>query len=387
MTTPSTPAPITVAPADFPWYDVNGFTFSLGLRMGDDVWCSGHSASALDPETGRPGIRGGMADQARIAYAKQAAVLSAAGLGLSQVTRIVENVTVAGLPSYEEAAQVRRRLFHGTSPVVVTVVVDRLVRRSALIEVEVHAAADAPPPGPAEVRVEHGGTVLLPTLLPVDEHGTVVAVGDPAAQYAHCLDRAAALLEPLGLDLSHLVSTTEFVTAKANRAGRDIDRMRARRLGPVYPAVTRVLTEAQLRPSIHVAVEAVASRQEPEPVDPLGLAPHMPARSPAVRAGNLLHISGFGVLAAVPDLRGQAENLYATLLRTMESVGSGPEHLLSTVEFVAATALPDYRAVADVRRSLLKEPYPVSTGIVCSRMAHTEALLDVAAVAAIPGEV
>ncbi|NUP30661.1 MAG: RidA family protein [Streptomycetaceae bacterium] len=391
MTTPAAATSITVAPADFPWYDPVGFTFSLGLRVGRDVWCSGHSGSARDPATGRPGIRGGMADQARIAYAKQTAVLAAAGLDLGHVTRVVENVTVAGLPEYAEAERVRRELFGDRSPVVVTVVVDRLVRRTALVEIEVHAASEAKAEPttkstakPTErVSVEHNGSVLLPTLLPIDAHGSVVAPDDPARQYAYCLARAAALLDPLYG--AHLVATTDFVTPTGQRAAHHLDRIRADLLGPVPPAGTRVLTTGQHRDGIHVAVEAVASRHTPLAVDPLGLADALPGRSPAVRAGDLLYLSGFGPLAdGAGDLRHQAESLYGTVLHTLAAVGAGPEHLLSTVEFVSADALPDYRAVADVRRAQLKEPYPVSTGIVCTRMAHPSALLDVAAVAAVP---
>lgn len=391
MTTPAAATPVTVAPADFPWYDPAGFTFSLGLRLGPDVWCSGHSGSARDPATGRPGIRGGMADQARIAYAKQAAVLAAAGLGFRHVTRVVENVTVAGLPAYAEAEHVRRELFGDRSPVVVTVVVDRLVRRTALVEIEVHAGAGidvraAAEAEPAEtVRVEHNGSVLLPTLLPVDADGKPVAPGDPARQYAYCLERAAALLA--SIKGARLVSTTDFVTPTGHRAAHDLDRIRTDLLGPVPPAGTRVLTTGQHREGIDVAVEAVASRHGPRAVDPLGLADVLPGRSPAIHAGNLLYLSGFSPLAdGADDLRRQAENLYGVVLRTLAAVGAGPEHLLSTVEFVAADALSDYRAVADVRRALFKEPYPVSTGIVCTRMAHPQALLDVAVVAAVPGE-
>ncbi|MDI2132451.1 RidA family protein [Yinghuangia seranimata] len=373
-----------IEPDVFPWYDPRGFTFSLALRHGADVWCSGHSGSSLDPATGRPDVAGGMAEQAGVAYAKQAAVLAAAGLDFSHVTRVVENVTVAGLPHYAEAEAVRRELFGAHRPVVVTVVVDRLVRRKALIEVEVHATADPPSDRPAEVRVEHGGTVLLPSLTPVDADGAVVAPGDPAGQYRYCLEEAARLLDGIGLDLGSLVSAVEFLSPEAQRAAADLDRVRCDLPGPVFPAGTRVHTQAQLRPGVLVSLEATASRHPATLVDPRGLADPTMGRSPAVRAGGLLFLSGLAAPPGVPDLRGQAETLYGRLLHTMQAVGAGPEHLLSTVEFVAADALADYREVAEVRRALLKEPYPVSTGIVCTGTAYSGALLDVAAVAAIP---
>ena len=144
-----------------------------------------------------------MAEQARTAYEKVLTILAAAGFGPADVTRITENVTIAGLADYAAAAAVRQELFGGHRPVVRTVVVDRLIRRTALLEVELHAvagggaellAASEPRPAgawrPSPVREGHDGAVYLPTVLPVDAAGEVVHPGDFVGQYAYCLDRA-----------------------------------------------------------------------------------------------------------------------------------------------------------------------------------------------------
>jgi hypothetical protein len=47
--------------------------------------------------------------------------------------------------------------------------------------------------------------------------------------------------------------------------------------------------------------------------------------------------------------------------------------------------LGDYRAVADVRRELLREPYPASTGIVCGGLLRDEFLLEVVPTADLRG--
>jgi enamine deaminase RidA (YjgF/YER057c/UK114 family) len=387
-----TPTAVAIEPDRFPWYDPRGFTFSLGLCLDRDVWCSGHSGSAHDPRKGRPDVPDTMTAQARIAYAKQAAVLTAAGTDLTRVTRVLENVTAAGLEHYAEAERVRREVFGTHRPVVVTTVVDRLVRRKALIEIEVHANTREPAPnpdddapGPDGIRTAHDGSVLLPTLLPLDDHGEVVAPGDPAGQYAHCLGQAARLLRPLGLGLADLTCTVDFAAPGVAEDWAHIDRVRARLLGPIHPAGTRVRAQTLHRPGVLVCVTATASRHPRSAVGRLGLRAALPTYSPGVRSGNLLHISGFGRLAAgLPDLAAQARSVYGAILHTMRAAHAGPAYLVSTVEYVAADALAQYRDVATVRRAMLKQPYPVSTGIVCTRMPHPGSLIDVSAIAYLP---
>jgi enamine deaminase RidA (YjgF/YER057c/UK114 family) len=85
------------------------------------------------------------------------------------------------------------------------------------------------------------------------------------------------------------------------------------------------------------------------------------------------------------DLRAQAEFTYDSILQTMAAAGVGPEALLTTVEYVCPDGLGDYRAVADVRREKLREPYPASTGIVCGGLLRDEFLLEVVPTADLRG--
>src|SRR5699024_2733298 len=149
---------------------------------------------------------GTMEEQARLAYRKLLAVLDGVGLGVEDVTRVTENVTLSGLPHYEDAVGVREELFGAHQPTVRTVVVERLVRRTAHLEIELHAVAgggrklrvasevrDAGTWQPSSITEGHDGTVLLPTIVPIDERGDVVHPGDFVGQYAYCLDRAGEL--------------------------------------------------------------------------------------------------------------------------------------------------------------------------------------------------
>ncbi len=344
-------------------------------------------------------VAGEMADQARTSYAKHAAILAAGGRSLAEATKVVENVTVAGLAHYRQAAQVRREVFGGHRPSVSTVVIDRLVRRQALIEIEVHAA----PGGGQElvsgsdegwrrhtVRTGHDGEVYLPTLLPIDEQGEVVAAGDLPGQYRYCLERAGELLEAAGLSLAHVVSTTDYTTpGAAERAG--VDAVRCDLLAPAYPSASMLTMAGLHRPDVLVALEVLASTHPRKSVNPGWERYDALTHVPAIRAGNTLYLSGFTALdqdSGQPlhagDLRAQAELAYDSLATTLAAAGTAPDHLLTTIEYVTAAGLGDYRVVADVRRSVLRAPYPASTGIVAGGVGDPSLLLGVQATAVLP---
>jgi enamine deaminase RidA (YjgF/YER057c/UK114 family) len=394
-------APFTaIEPAEFPWYDYQGYTFSLGLALDGHAINSGHSGSAFDPAKGKPDVVGGMGEQAETAYAKQAAILAAAGLSFADVTRVVENVTIAGLDHYDEAREVRERLFGEHRPTVATVVVDRLVRAKALIEVEVHAS-----PGGGEalvigsdgswrretVRRGHDGAVYLPTLLPIDADGEIVAPGDVVGQYFYCLERAGELLEKAGLSLSHLVSTVDYSTPETRERYPKTGRARRDLLGPVYPGAAGILMSRLHAPGVLLALDAVASTYLPEPVNPGWARYDTLTYLPGLKAGNTLYMSGFASLdmetqqaTHAGDLRKQAEATYGAIAQTLAAVGATPADLLTTVEYVTPAGLPDYRVVADVRKEILSAPYPASTGIVCGGLLRDEFLLEVVPTAVIP---
>ena len=129
-----------ITPADFPWFKYSDYTFSLGLMHGNDAFLSGHSASEHDPETGRMVVKGDMTAQTSTAYAKIERILGAEGLSFADATHVVENVTVQGILDYDAAKSVRESTFGSHRPSLTTVVVERLLRPAALIEIEVHAS-------------------------------------------------------------------------------------------------------------------------------------------------------------------------------------------------------------------------------------------------------
>lgn len=363
----------SLRPARFPWFDYSRYTFSLGLARGGSAWLSGHSASEYDAESGHIVVRGGMAEQARTAYAKIAAILEAAGLTLGDAQRIVEYVTAAGMEHYAEAAAARVEALGAHRPAVCTVVVNRLLRPQALIEIEVTAGPPAT-----------DGVVYLPSLTAVGSDGEVAADGDLVGQTRIVFERAARLLEAAGLDLSHVVKTVDYTTPATLSDYRATGRVRTEMLGPIYPGAAGILLSRLQHPRALISLDVIASRHTPEAVNPGWERYGKLTYSPAVKAGNLLFMSGQAALdpaterAVHPgDVAAQAEYTYANVLEVLTAAGGGPQNLVKTIEYVTPVGLARYREVAKVRDRLLAEPYPASTGVVCEALLRPEFLFEV----------
>ncbi|HXH84039.1 MAG TPA: RidA family protein, partial [Candidatus Tectomicrobia bacterium] len=111
--------------------------------------------------------------------------------------------------------------------------------------------------------------------------------------------------------------------------------------------------------------------------------------SPAVRAGNLLFVSGTtavdeqGRIVAPGDIVGQTRYIYAKIGRLLAAAGVGFDAVVETTEYVTTTE--NYRRTADVRREVFAPPYPAATGVVVAGLLREGALIEISAVAVLPG--
>jgi len=117
-----------------------------------------------------------------------------------------------------------------------------------------------------------------------------------------------------------------------------------------------------------------------------------PARytfSPAVRAGNLLFISGTtaadetGALVAPGDIVGQTRHIYRKFAALLAAAGGGLEHIVETTEYITTTE--NYRGTAEVRREIFQPPYPAATGVIVKGLLREGALIEISGVAILPG--
>jgi len=378
---------IPLKPQHFPWFDYSRYSFSLGLVAGTRTFLSGHTASQFDPEVRRIVIKGDMAAQTRVAYAKAEAILSAANQSLTDAVRVVEYVSPRGIERYEESAGVRSELFDGSAPTICTTPVKALLRPDALIEVEVFAATEKTvlPLGSTMGNAhETSDIVYLPSVEPVDENGNIVGGKDLVAQTHAVYDRAAVLLEQLGLGLDSLVQTLDYITPSALENYKHTGRVRKERLGPVYPAAAGIIMPRLMHPEALIRIECIAARGELSAVNPGWSRYEKLTYSPGVKAGNMLFLSGQAALDPETermlfegDVVGQADYTYNNILKVVEAAGGGPENLVKTIEYTTPAALANYREVANVRSRLLAQPFPVSTGPVCEALLRPEMLIEI----------
>ena len=114
--------------------------YSQALRIGDQVFCSGQIG--LDPATGEL-VSEEFSDQARQVFANLDAVLSAAGLGFSDVVRVA--IYVVDLDDFSELNEIYAEHFTEPFPARATVEVSALPK-DALVEIELLAVASARQP-------------------------------------------------------------------------------------------------------------------------------------------------------------------------------------------------------------------------------------------------
>jgi enamine deaminase RidA (YjgF/YER057c/UK114 family) len=111
--------------------------------------------------------------------------------------------------------------------------------------------------------------------------------------------------------------------------------------------------------------------------------------SPALRAGNLVFVSGTtaadetGRIVAPGDIAGQARYIYQKMAKLLAAAGAGFEHVVQTTEYITTTE--NYRATAEVRREFFQPPYPTATGVIVKGLVREGALIEISAVAVLPG--
>jgi len=394
--------PTAITPAEFRWFDYSNFSFSLGLDLdGRIAQLSGHSASEYDPDSSRIVVNGDMADQTRTAYAKAEAILGAAGYGLDDIVHVVENVTIDGVDHYAEAEAVREEILGDTAPAVNTVVVRALLRKRAWIELEITASkdpgtshgSDRGRPAYSGVR-ESDGVVYLSTIHPYDEAGNLVGEDDVVAQTEQIFVNATRILDGAGLGMSNVVKTLDMVRPEGLAGYKGTGRVRKNHLGPVYPGSAGILQDRVAADDrVLISYDFIASRNPTEAVNPGWGRYEKLTYSPAVKAGDMLFMSGQAALDPETeralyegDVAEQARYTYGNIAAVLEEAGLGTEHLIKTVEYVTPEGLANYRAVGGVRKECMSAPWPASTGAICHSLLRPEFQIEVDPLAMFPAD-
>lgn len=272
-----------------------------------------------------------------------------------------EFITVAALERYDE--------LRTTDGPVTTIVVESLPG-GASYRVE----EDAPPVG--------AGSVVLPTIVPLDDRGDVVHEGDFVGQYAWCLDRADVALRELGLSLDAAVTTFDYSTPETRDVYRRTHRERKDRLGGagVFPGAGGILMSRLHRPGVLVALDVTASRLPLTPVNPGWSRYDTLTYTPGVLAGDTLYMSGFAALdmetqeALFPgDSAAQAEATYDAIQQVLDEIGAPAERLTHALEYVC----PDGDAAGIAAAREARFPAAKASVAGCAGLLRPEFLFEV----------
>ena len=201
----------------------------------------------------------------------------------------------------------------------------------------------------------------------------VTADGDLEAQGRVVYEKMRAILETAGLGFGDVAQSIEYLAPGALGAGdaECLARLRAEYFGVNRPALSTVAVNSLLRPEALVEIELVAREAPNDTVEAAGTI--------ARRMGDLLVIPALD--AAGADLASQARAIYDRAAAVLAAAGLGWEHVVKTTDFVAVSALRDYRVTAEVRRERFggrdAVDFPASTGIIMERLATPGALIQV----------
>ena len=311
----------TLQPEYFPFLDYRRFTFSLGVVADSGVWLSGCTAVRYDAQRQQMVVDGGLEEQASVILEKMRLCLASCGKGLDSITRIVRYVTPDVLPKLQILDALQAGLV-GQRAASSTIVVNRLLRQTAMIEMEAFVR------GNSEIK-------YLPT-----------AIGATAAEASRQLH---ASLEKCETGAS-VVRLAQFMTAKEQSQ-------------PVLdsPSTMTVLSPCLPNGGSGVQVEAAAAIGQ--------------------SAGVVFAAAqGDPKFSTMED---QCRDVYNRIERALAAQNSSFDHVLKTTEFITPEGLASYKNTAAIRRQAFTDPYPAATGVICEGLPQKGSLIAMEVVAGV----
>lgn len=243
-------------------------TFRAGVAKGGVLWLSGATGRRREP-SGAEVYPPDLVEQATTIYETHQHILEELGFSYAEVVKTVDYLTADALPDYRATAQVRRHYLGKAFPASTGIVVNRLLRPEALLEVDMVAVKghrEEVNPGWDRYReLTFVPAVLVDGLLFLSGFGAihpqrneVVGVGNLALQAEQCYTLVAMVVEEAGGSLEDVVKVVEYLTPSALRERERLEEVRRQFLPDGGYALSQPVVQRLLRPEMLIEVEAVA---------------------------------------------------------------------------------------------------------------------------------
>jgi enamine deaminase RidA (YjgF/YER057c/UK114 family) len=122
------------------WEIYEHLTFAPAVRRGNMLYISGTDATEIDLQNGKLVIRGDIVQQYRTIYEKIKVILGAAGAGFDDIVWTCDYIKTK--EGYKGTAAVRREYFGSSFPASTGIVVQDLLSKNALVEMDAIAILD-----------------------------------------------------------------------------------------------------------------------------------------------------------------------------------------------------------------------------------------------------
>ena len=245
-------------------------TFVPAVEADDTVWLSG--ITGREVVDGKRHYPRSTARQVELSYQSIGTVLEAAGAQPGDIVKSLDYIAPQATLQYRDTGPVRKDFYGGSYPAATGILINRLLRPEAHVEVEVLAVKDGTRqeitvsdweghfgrltylPGVKKGRMVHisGETAV--------DHATGQSVGgfDLAAQADQAYGNIARVLAEAGYSMDDVVNTIEWVAPNGLMGYRGVQEVRRKYFGDSFPSATGVLVHQLLRPELLIEVTAVA---------------------------------------------------------------------------------------------------------------------------------
>ena len=212
---------------------------------------------------------GDVVAQTRAVFEKAGKMLTALGLGFSNLVKTLDYITPAALANYKYTGRVRKEHLGPVYPGAAGILMPRLMHPEALIQYDFTASRETPvainPGWSRYQKLTYSPAVKAGKMLFMSGQGALdpetermLFDGDIVAQAEYTYQNILKVLAAAGGGPEHLVKTIEYVTPAGLARYREVAAVRARLLREPFPASTGLVCELLLRPEMLIEVDPLA---------------------------------------------------------------------------------------------------------------------------------